>query len=347
MPCTSKKSSMLLNASDGLELFIHRWTPGSPPKAVVQIAHGMAEHGGRYDRLAIALNAARYTVYANDHRGHGRTARLPEDIGFFAECDGWQKCVDDLWRLNRQISAHHPGLPLILLGQSLGSFMAQHFISEHGDALAAVALSGSSGKPPLQTAAFRAGFAIGRTLLGPRGKSTALTAHIFESFNKRFTPVRTPFDWLTRDSIEVDKYVADPLCAGFQPSMQLAIDVLDGLDEIAQPCRQANIPKELPIYIISGTRDSVGENTKGVEQLLAAYQSAGLERVAHRFYDGARHELFNEINRDHVTRDLIAWLDSIVSRPGHENVLVRPRRVRVAKRRRLRSHGRLATKINS
>src|SRR6266436_4746710 len=137
----------MLTAADGAAVFVHCWRPEAMPRGVVQIAHGLAEHGGRYARLAAALTEAGYSVYASDHRGHGRTVPTPEDLGFFAARDGWGKSLDDLWRLNRRIAADHPGAPIILLGHSMGSFMAQHFISAHGDALAGVVLSGSGGKP--------------------------------------------------------------------------------------------------------------------------------------------------------------------------------------------------------
>ena len=302
-----------LGAADGTSIAVHGWSPRTPATAVVQIAHGIAEHGGRYARLAVALTAAGYEVYAADHRGHGRTAASTADLGFFAEREGWQKCVDDLWTLNRHIAAEHAGLPIVLLGHSMGSFMAQHFISEHGDALAAVVLSGSSGKPAPQAAALRAVMEIERSRLGPRGRSEVINTLVFGAFNAAFEPARTPFDWLSRDSAEVDKYVADPLCGGFQPSIQLWIDLLDALSEIASPARQSRIPKRLPVYVISGTRDRVSDNSRGLEQLIAAYAVAGLERVTRRLYPEARHELFNEINRDEVTQDLIAWLAKAVA----------------------------------
>ncbi len=280
---------------------------------MIQIAHGLAEHAGRYTRLAGALTEAGYAVYAGDHRGHGRTERTPADLGFFAEREGWDKCLDDLWRINRRIANDHGELPIVLLGHSMGSFMSQQFISEHGEALTGVVLSASNGKPPPIAALGRIIARIERLRLGPRGHSALLHALGFAAFNKPFEPARTPFDWLSRDTAEVDKYLADPLC-GFNASAQLWIDLLDALGGLAIPSRLARIPRGLPIYVMAGTRDPVSANTKGLEQLLAAYRAAGLERVTHRFYAEARHELFNETNRDEVTRDFLAWLDSIVGR---------------------------------
>ena len=306
-----QSKTFTLTAADGAGLFVYSWLPDRPAKAAVQIAHGLAEHAGRYARLAEALTAADYAVYAGDHRGHGRTAAAPADLGFFAERQGWRRCIDDLAALHRRIAADHPGRPIVLLGHSMGSFMAQQVISERGDELAGAVLSGSGGKPSALAAVGRLIARIERLRLGPRGRSALINAMTFGAFNKAFAPARTPFDWLSRDPAEVDKYIADPFC-GFPATAQLWIDMLDALGDITSARRQARIPKRLPVYVISGSRDPVGADTKSVEQLLAAYRAAGLERVTHRFYPEARHELFNEVNRDEVTRDLIAWMDGVV-----------------------------------
>jgi alpha-beta hydrolase superfamily lysophospholipase len=305
----------VLSATDGVALHVHRWEPEIFPKAAVQIVHGLAEHGGRYGRLATALCTAGYAVYAGDLRGHGRTSAGPHDLGFFAESDGWQKCLGDLWLLHRRIAVDHPGLPILLVGHSMGSFLAQQFASEHGDMLAGLVMAGSDGPPKLLARAGRLVARLERMRHGPRGRSALIHSLAFGAYNKSFRPVRTPFDWLSRDSVEVDRYVNDPLC-GFVPTVQLWVDLLDALGRIATTERLARIPKSLPIHVIAGTRDPVSSNARGLERLLAAYQRAGLERVTHGFYDGARHELFNETNRDEVTRDLIAWLDQVAGSSG-------------------------------
>jgi alpha-beta hydrolase superfamily lysophospholipase len=304
---------MLLPATDGLNLFVRRWFPDTtPPKAIVQIAHGVAEHSGRYARLAAALNGAGFGVYANDHRGHGHTARTPGELGYFADRRGWRKCVDDLWRVNRYIAAEHPGLPIVLLGHSMGSFMTQQFIAEYGDVLAGAVLAGTSGKPTATYEAVRLLARLERLRVGRRGTSSLINALTFEAFNDQFQPATTPFDWISRDAAEVAKYAADPLCGGFRASVQLCIDVLGGMRAMSNRKRVSRIPKRLPIYVIAGTADPVGANGEGVDRLLRAYFDAGLERVTHRFYQGARHELFNERNRDEVADDLICWLDTVV-----------------------------------
>ncbi len=301
-------SEFFFRADDGVRLLGRRWQPDGRPKAIVQIAHGLAEHSARYARLAAALTAADYGVYANDHRGHGPSCD-PAALGHFADADGWAKCVGDLWTLNRQIEAEQTGAPIVFLGHSTGSWLGQQFVSDHGEALAGVAYSGS-GKPPPMVAALRLITRAERLRQGGRGKSRLVNSLMFDSLNKPFAPARTKSDWLSRDTGEVDAYVADPLC-GFDVSNQLAIDFLDAWPGVLARERLARIRKDLPIYVFSGERDPIGAN---IGSLIADLKAAGFTRLATRIYPGARHETLNETNRDEATRDLIAWLDGVVGR---------------------------------
>ena len=305
-----RSSTFSLRAPDGSELFAYRWLPETLPRAAVQIAHGLFEHAGRYIQLAEALTRAGYAVYAGDHRGHGRTAQSAEQLGCFAERDGWRKCLGDFWQLNRRIIVEHPTLPVVLIGQSMGSLMVLHFLGEHPEAVRGVVLAGMIGRPArLALAGMIA--QIERLRLGPRGMSPIVQALSCGGFNRRFEPRRTEADWLSRDPGEVDKYLADPLCR-FRPSVQLWLDVLQAMNGIADPARWARIPKRLPIYLIAGTEDPVAGS--GLEQLLSAFRAAGLQLVTHRFYPGARHALFSETNRYEVTDELLAWLHETTGR---------------------------------
>lgn len=308
-----RESNLILATADGTELFVRRWLPDEPAKAAVQIAHGLAEHGARYARLAAALNERGYAVYANDHRGHGKTAKTPEELGLFAAHDGWRKCLDDLWLLHQRIVADHPGLPMILLGHSMGSTMARQFIMEHGDALAGAVLSGPSGQPTAMATLGHAITRVERFRVGPHGHSRIISDLTFDGFNKAFAPARTAFDWLSRDPAEVDKYVADPLC-GFPASVQLWAEMLDAWKRVSSRASCRRVPGNLPLYVIAGQHDPVSGAARQIEPMIAAYRSAGLQQIESRVYPEARHELFNETNRDEVTRDLIAWLDRVTSR---------------------------------
>jgi alpha-beta hydrolase superfamily lysophospholipase len=247
-------------------------------------------------------------VYANDHRGHGKTARHETELGWIGP-DGFRLAVSDLKELLAHEKAEHPGLPRFVLGHSMGSFFTQELAIESGEELSGAILSASSGKPNLLASAGRLVARAERVRLGARRPSALLTRLSFDAFNKVFAPNRTAFDWLSRDPAEVDAYVADPRC-GFPVSTQLWVDLLDGTANIARPERQARIPKALPVFIIAGAEDPVSDRTKGLRQLLAAYARAGLRDVTHRFYEGARHEVLNETNRDEVTADIAAWLEA-------------------------------------
>jgi alpha-beta hydrolase superfamily lysophospholipase len=305
-----RSSETTFHAGDGQRLFVRHWEPDDavPRRGVAHVVHGMAEHSGRYGRLADALTARGFVVHAHDHRGHGQTAEAAEDLGHFGDGVGWGRVVDDVLELLRAERAEHAGVPLLLVGHSMGSFMVQQVLYTEPALVDLAVLSGTDGKPDLLAAAGRGVARIERLRLGRRGKSALLQSLTFDAWNKAFAPNRTAFDWLSRDPAEVDKYVDDPRC-GFPCTTDLWVELLDALGEIARPESQARIRKDLPVYVFCGAEDPVGRRTKGVEQLLAAYRRAGLTDVTHRFYPGARHETLNEENRGEVTADLLEWLD--------------------------------------
>ncbi len=306
-----RASTSTFTAADAAAIHVHGWTPdeGVPLRGVVHVAHGMAEHAGRYARLAESLTANGFVVYAHDHRGHGRTAPAGE-LGHFGP-GGWAALVADLKALVLREAAAHPGLPFVLMGHSMGSFAVQDLIADISDRLAAVVLSGSNGKPPPIASAGRLIARAERLRAGPRGTSAILDGLSTDAFNKQFAPNRTAFDWLSRDEAEVDAYARDPLC-GFSSTTDTWVELLDALPRFSSPLRQARIRPDLPMYLFAGSEDPVSEKTKGLRQLLGAYERAGLKDVTHHFYEGARHETLNETNRDEVVRDLLAWLDQKV-----------------------------------
>lgn len=292
--------------SGDVKLRLQCWPAAGQAKAIVQVAHGLAEHAGRYTRFARALNAAGYAVIANDHRGHGETATLPAHRGCFAQRNGWREVLDDLDAVQATARTRWPGLPVFLFGHSMGSFMVQDLIARPGQALAGAVLCGSNGTPPPPGARTLA--RIERWRLGPLGRSGLIHALAFGAFGKKIPNRRTEFDWLSRDPVEVDAYIADPAC-GFVATVQLWIDLLDALARLATDAHKARVPKRLPVLSIAGTADPVSDGARGIAPLLEGYRRAGLSDVTDRRYEGARHELLNETNRDEVTRDVIAWLD--------------------------------------
>ncbi|MES2490423.1 MAG: alpha/beta hydrolase [Pseudomonadota bacterium] len=293
--------------SNGGSAHVHRWLPDGNAIAVVQIIHGMAEHGGRYARIAQTLTDAGYAVYAQDLPGHGRTARAPDELGHFADRDGWSYVIGQINQLRQHIEHEHPQLPVFVLGHSMGSFLLQDYLIEHGRGLAGAIFSASSGDlGPLRV--------IGLSLLrveslwyGRRHRSALADLMSFKDFNRRYKPARTDFDWLSRDPIEVDLYANDPRC-GFRCSVGLWIDLLSAAGRLDDPQRLATIPKELPTLIINGSDDAATQGAKGPRALERLYRKAGLKNVSMHIYDDARHELLNETCRELVTEDLLRWL---------------------------------------
>ena len=274
---------------------------------VIQISHGMAEHAGRYARFARFLTDAGFGVYANDHRGHGKTAGALENVGYFADTDGWQRVADDMYQLTAIIGRECPGVPIFLFGHSMGSFLSRTYIAAHGKDISGVILSGTGGDPGLLG---KIGLMVARWerwRKGAKARSPLLNNLSFGGFNKAFKPNRTDFDWLSRDAAEVDAYIADPYCGGVFTA-GFFCDLLTGLQFINSAEGIRRIPKDLPVHFLSGAVDPVGNNTRGVRQVAAAFKAAGIEAVTTTFYDGGRHEMLNETNRDEVFRDILQWL---------------------------------------
>ena len=301
-------SSFTLPTPDGTDVHVHRWLPDGDVRAVVHLAHGMAEHGARYAHVAAALNERGYAVYANDHRGHGLTAATEDDLGFFAEDRGWARVLDDLYRVNRRVTDDHPGVPVYLLGHSMGSFLAQQYLFTFPATIRGLVLSGTNlyRASDVEKAALLARTEIQRQ--GPRGRSVVLATAATGAYNRRFAPTRTDFDWLSRDPAQVDAYLADPRC-GFLLTNRMWLDLFSGLRVIRQPHRLESVPSDLPIYAFSGEECAVGEYGKGFHRLLDFYAEAGLHQVTSKLYPGGRHEMLNETNRDEVIDDLGRWLD--------------------------------------
>lgn len=282
------------------------WRPETPPKAVVQILHGMAEHIDRYDRPAKALNAAGYLVCGRNHRGHGLKAQR---LGYFADKDGWDAILSDAHGVSLDVKEKYPGVPFVLLGHSMGSFLAREYAIRFGGELNALALSGTGffGKPLCA-----AGRLLAR-LSSPRKPAEFVNKIAFAGNNKPFAPGRTGFEWLSRDEKEVDKYVRDPLC-GFTFTGAAFADFFGGLLALCDESRLSAMPKGLPVYFMSGESDPVGQMGAGVRQVAEQFKKAGMENVTVKLYKDARHELFNELNRDQVVADLISWLDACIEK---------------------------------
>lgn len=295
-----------LQIGSGTAMHVHRWQPRTTPRAQLLIVHGMAEHGARYARLAGLLNERGVEVHAPDLPGHGLTAAAGQ-LGSFGPA-GWRGVLDAIHTARSQIAARWPTSPLFLFGHSMGSFLSQHYLVEHGEGLAGAVLSATTGSMgPLR--------GIGIALLkleslfrGRQAPAAVADLMGFKTFNKAFAPNRTDFDWLSRDTAEVDRYIADPLC-GFRCTAQLWLDLLAAGGVLLDEARLARIPRSLPIRLIAGSLDPVSQGARGPQLLAQAYRQAGIREVSVRVWPEARHELLNETCRDEVMSDLALWLD--------------------------------------
>jgi len=278
-------------------------------KGVVQIAHGMAEHGARYERFAKFLNGAGYAVYANDHRGHGKSIINGAAPGHMADKNGWDKAVEDLHLINLEISSRQPNQNIFLIGHSMGSFMTQDYMAKYGKTIQGAALSATNGPPGTLGKIAQLASRVEKLRNGNEGHSSLLANMTFKAFNKAFSPNRTEFDWLSRDAAEVDKYVDDPMC-GFECTVATWIGLFDAMTKIASDSALSQMNKSMPVYVFSGTEDPVGEKTKGTDRLLKAYKKHGFTNISHKYYEGGRHEILNETNRDAVMQDFVQWLNA-------------------------------------
>lgn len=279
------------------------WLPEGAPRAIIQIFHGMAEHIDRYDRMARELTRRGYVVAGHNHKGHG--PETPDaELGYFYPKDGWAKIIEDGHAVSEYLRGRFPGVPLALLGHSMGSFAARDYVMRYPGQPDLLILSGTGWQP---AAICRVGRLMAR-LARPDKPAPQLDKLAFSGNNKAFQPARTPFDWLSRDNTEVDRYIADPRC-GFVFTGRGFYDLFTGLLGLTDLSGLERANKAMPICFISGDSDPVGQMSKGVLTVANQYRDYGFTNVTVKLYNNARHELFNEMNRDEVMADLIAWLE--------------------------------------
>jgi alpha-beta hydrolase superfamily lysophospholipase len=302
-----RHEEIVLAADDGHAVHVQVWAPAGDPAGAIQVLHGLGEHILRYERFAKSAVARGYVVCGHDHRGHGASR---EERGYFADENGWHTVVEDVRVVNDHIRSAYGSKPVFMLAHSMGSFIGQAFAMRYGARLAGLLLSGSTWPERLQLLPGRLIAKLESWRLGKRGHSALINALGFGAFNRRFRPVRTEMDWLTRDEAEVDKYVADPLCGG-PFTCGLWLDFLGGLFDLGSDHGLARIPAELPILITGGSADPVG-GEQGMARLAAHYIQTSHQRVQQKIYPGGRHEMLNEVNREDVTADWLDWIDAVM-----------------------------------
>ncbi|GAB1259483.1 alpha/beta hydrolase [Aurantivibrio plasticivorans] len=279
---------------DGLPLTGYVWKaqPADTARGLVVVAHGMAEHAKRYVTFARSLNEAGYMVVAHDHRGHGASPG-PNGLGDFGKA-GWDALVKDLAQVVRFAKSQFSGLDTVLFGHSMGSFATQQFLLSDGELLDRVVLSGSAATDKLFAALAKA---------RSESSDSGLNIH-----NRGFTH-RTGYEWLSRDEEQVDRYVSDPLC-GFELTTESIMGLIAQAATLADLNNLKNIPTNLPVLLLAGSDDPVTGQLAFLETLYKRYKQVGISQVDTLYYQGGRHEMLNEINRQQVVADVIAWLDS-------------------------------------
>ncbi|GAB4551438.1 MAG: alpha/beta hydrolase [Rhizobacter sp.] len=287
----SSETRHSLPASDGYPIELFEWAPSTPVRGVVQIAHGMGEHAGRYRALALALNAVGVAVLANEHRGHGPEALRRGEKGQLGP-RGFLGVVDDMVAVSDLAQSRHPGAPLILLGHSMGSFATKIYLLDHAQRLRGAALSGTVALD-----------------LAEAGNNSAWR---LQDTNAPVQVRRTPYDWLSRDEAEVDAYIADPLC-GFRLEVKSRQSMYAAYARAAQPEAFRGVPRQLPLYLFVGDADAIHRKLAYFNPLVERFQAAGLSDVTVRIYEGARHEVLNETNRAEVTAHFVDWVERLLS----------------------------------
>jgi alpha-beta hydrolase superfamily lysophospholipase len=300
--------SSKLKTNDGAELQLYSWIAKRKPKAIIQINHGMAEHAVRYERFASVLAKAGYGVYAHDHRGHGATTAPGSSQGVFARKGGWDAVMNDVSAVQAHIATTHADVPIVGFGHSMGSIIAFNHLLRNPESVAAAAFWNSGVETGALAAVFSLILKVQRMFKGSDVPSGLATKATFEAWNKEFAPNRTDFDWLSRDPVEVDKYVDDPLC-GFPVSIGLWLDVLEGIYFAADDKNLAKLPHAFPIHLLAGGDDPCSERGKAVQNIADRMKRQGMDAVHLEIRPDTRHECLNDINRDETMALFVDWLD--------------------------------------
>lgn len=302
-----KKDTYVLDSFGELSVHGYKWIPDIPVKATLLISHGMAETIERYERFASYLCDSGVAVYGHSHRGHGKTAGNLDNLGILGD-NGWLKMKSDLKQALDLMKTDFPNVPVVVFGHSMGSFLLRDFLLDYSSEIDAAIISGTGYMPKLliKMGAMVSGWVV--SAKGPRYRSKLLDQLSFGNFNKRIEPKRTNFDWLSRDVEEVEKYIKDPYC-GAMHSASFFNDFLTNMCRVLYYPSFENKKEQLSLFIFSGAEDPVGEYGKGVEKAKSYYKSIGF-KVNFKLYNGGRHEMLNETNKQEVYTDILRFIES-------------------------------------
>lgn len=307
-----RKSTGFFDSSNGIDrIAYYIYCPeNTAVRAVVQISHGMCEYIERYEDFADFLCGNGIAVCGNDHLGHGNSVSSDDELGYFASEMGWTFLPKDLHRMTAIMQEEYGDLPYIMFGHSMGSFAARAYAAKYGRCLDGLILCGTSGGE----SAADAGLALAKSLSAVKGdhyRSEKIQQMLFGVSNFKVEEKRTEFDWVSRDREIVAKYMLDPKC-NFTFTVRGYYDLIMLLEYVSSEDWADKIRKHLPIFLISGDMDPVGGYGKGVRKVYERLTEAGVENVSMKLYEGARHELINEINRSEVYGDVLDWINSVI-----------------------------------
>ena len=308
----NKKTFTFKSSSKLAEIFVASYFPqdGTDVIGVVQIAHGMAEHHERYEEFISFLNYNGYIVYINDHLGHGKSVSDDSELGYFGKKNGYLYLVEDMKIITDIIKNEHPGLPVILFGHSMGSMLARLYSEKYGKELSAVVYCGTCGANPAAAPGIAIVGAIAK-IKGDHHRSEFINKLAFGAYNKKFAPQRTAFDWLTTDNEIVDKYIADPYC-GFLFTTYGYRDLMNLIVVINRNEWYTSVPEELPIYLIAGEDDPVGNYGKGIHEVYNKLVDSKHTDVSIKLFAGDRHEILNEKDKNDVYKAVLAWIETVI-----------------------------------
>ncbi|MCQ2354527.1 MAG: alpha/beta hydrolase [Clostridia bacterium] len=305
-------------STDGIHESVYKiWEPEGEIRGIVQLSHGMCEHTARYDEYARHLSARGIVFAGNDHLGHGETAKDDKDLGFFGGKNGGNLLVDDVHKMTKILKEKYPDIPLVLLGHSMGSFVARLYLSEYAEELDGAIIMGTMGtKSPTTLGKILA--ASIRLVRGDRHRSKLLKKIVFGGYTKRFGKNAHPASWISKDTERVLKYAADPKCT-FDFTAAGYFDLFDMVSCVSTPEWAARIPVDLPMLLISGAEDPVGSYGKGVGQVAGLIAGAGAKDLTVKLFPGDRHEVLNETDREDVYEYIDGWLrDHVFEREDKE-----------------------------
>lgn len=297
------------SANGESRVFVRRWLPPGQPRGLLLIAHGMAEHSGRYQEFAEYLATRGWLVVAHDHIGHGQSVAKGQRYGYFSGADGWAAALADMEHIRAAQQQEYPALPCFMLGHSMGSFLLRSYLIDYAPTkLSGAILSGSGQMQPIKLKLGGLVIWLEYKRLSAKGLSPLLYLVIQGGYNRRFRPIRTPVDWLSRDTAMVDAYLADSFCRKL-PTVGLYQQIRDSFINNIKPQNLRRMNPDLPVLFISGANDPVGHEGRSVQQLCSAFKAVGCRDVRLKLYAEGRHAMLHELNRNQVYADIAAWLE--------------------------------------